>query len=266
MRRLGLARKRRGQSDVSRHAEGSRCRRRDPRRLGPALRGGPQRETLAFLADLHRKFNPSRLRLLKRREERQARFDAGELPDFLPETSQVRDGDWKVAPIPADLLDRRVEITGPVDRKMIVNALNSGAKVFMADFEDANSPTWANLIEGQINLKDRWAGKIDFTDPHDRQGLQARPPSPPCCSCARAAGTCPRSISSSTASRCPASLFDFGLYFFLNAKAAIAAGSGPYFYLPKMESHLEARLWNEVFVHAEQALGIPRRHRSRRRC
>ena len=121
--------------------------------------------TLDFLAALHRKFNPSRLRLLKLREERQARLDAGALPDFLPETKHVRDGNWKVAPIPADLLDRRVEITGPVDRKMIVNALNSGAKVFMADFEDANAPTWSNQIEGQINLKDRWDDKIDFTDP-----------------------------------------------------------------------------------------------------
>ncbi|HVY52712.1 MAG TPA: malate synthase A, partial [Devosia sp.] len=121
-------------------------------------------ETLAFLAGLHRKFNASRLRLLARREERQAAFDAGGLPDFLPETKSVRDGDWKVAPIPKDLLDRRVEITGPTDRKMVINALNSGAKVFMADFEDANSPTWVNQIEGQINLKDRWANKIDFTD------------------------------------------------------------------------------------------------------
>src|SRR5690606_31486955 len=120
--------------------------------------------SVAFLADLHRRFNPSRLRLLTRREERQTAFDGGALPDFLPETKHVRDGDWKVAPIPAPLQDRRVEITGPVDRKMIVNALNSGAKVFMADFEDATSPTWANLIDGQINLKDRWAGTLDFKD------------------------------------------------------------------------------------------------------
>ena len=122
-------------------------------------------EALAFLADLHRRFDARRLELLARRMERQKLFDAGQLPHFLTETKAVRDGDWTVAPIPADLLDRRVEITGPVDRKMIVNALNSGAKVFMADFEDASSPMWANMIEGQANLKDRWAGTLDFTDP-----------------------------------------------------------------------------------------------------
>ncbi|MBN9448596.1 MAG: malate synthase A, partial [Bosea sp.] len=121
-------------------------------------------EALAFVADLQRRFNETRKRLLALRAERQKRFDAGETPDFLAETRHIREGDWKVAPIPTDLLDRRVEITGPVDRKMIVNALNSGAKVFMADFEDASSPVWANMVEGQINLRDRWAGKIDFTD------------------------------------------------------------------------------------------------------
>src|SRR3954471_1819526 len=122
-------------------------------------------EALAFLAELHRRFNDRRLELLALRDERQTRFDSGSAPDFLAETKAVRDGDWKVAPIPADLLDRRVEITGPTDRKMVINALNSGAKVFMADFEDANSPTWHNLVDGQINLKDRWANKIDFTEP-----------------------------------------------------------------------------------------------------
>ena len=122
-------------------------------------------EALALVAELHRRFNPRRLELLALRAERQIQFDAGERPDFLPETEEVRAGDWMVGPIPEDLLDRRVEITGPVDRKMIINALNSGAKVFMADFEDATSPTWSNLIEGQVNLKDRWAGTLDFTDP-----------------------------------------------------------------------------------------------------
>ena len=122
-------------------------------------------EALAFIAGLHRRFNRRRLELLTRRMGRQEDFDAGKLPDFLPDTKAIREGDWKVAKIPADLLDRRVEITGPVDRKMIVNALNSGAKVFMADFEDATSPVFANMVEGQANLKDRWAGKIDFTDP-----------------------------------------------------------------------------------------------------
>ena len=131
-------------------------------------------EALAFLADMHRRFNRQRLELLKRRAERQKLLDAGQLPDFLPETKSVRDGDWKVAPIPEDLLDRRVEITGPVDRKMIVNALNSGATVFMADFEDATSPMFANMIEGQANLKDRWAGKHRLHRPRDGKGLCAQ--------------------------------------------------------------------------------------------
>ena len=134
-------------------------------------------EALAFIVDLHRRFNGPRLELLARRMERQKLFDAGQLPHYLTETKSVRDGDWTVAPIPADLMDRRVEITGPVDRKMIVNALNSGAKVFMADFEDATSPMWANMIEGQANLKDRWAGRIDFTDPASGRAyaLKSRP-------------------------------------------------------------------------------------------
>jgi malate synthase len=212
--------------------------------------------SLAFLAGLQRKFNPSRLRLLARRDERQAEFDAGALPDFLPETKHVRDSDWKVAPIPADLQDRRVEITGPVDRKMIVNALNSGAKVFMADFEDATSPTWANLIEGQINLKDRWAGKIDFTEPSTGKEYRLKPN--PAVLLIRPRGWhLPEEHVVIDGQPMSGSLFDFGLYFFTCAKAALAAGSGPYFYLPKMESHLEARLWNEVFVHAEKELGIP---------
>ena len=147
---------------------------RASRRAGTAHRRNPHPDALAFLADLHRRFNARRRALLARRAERQKLFDAGELPDFLADTSAIREGDWSVAPIPADLLDRRVEITGPVDRKMIVNALNSGAKVFMADFEDATSPVFANMIEGQANLKDRWAGTIDFTDRDDRQALRAQ--------------------------------------------------------------------------------------------
>jgi malate synthase len=212
--------------------------------------------TLGFLAELHRKFNPSRLRLLKRRDDRQARLDAGELPDFLPETKTVRDGDWQVAPIPPDLLDRRVEITGPVDRKMIVNALNSGAKVFMADFEDANSPTWTNLIEGQINLKDRWAGKIDFADP--TTGKDYKLTAKPAVLLVRPRGWhLPEEHLVVDGEPMSGALFDFGLYFHLNAKTILAKGTGPYFYLPKLESHLEARLWNEVFIHAEAALGVP---------
>ncbi len=212
--------------------------------------------TLAFLADLHRKFNPSRLRLLTRRDERQQRLDAGELPDFVAETGHVRAADWKIAPMPADLNDRRVEITGPTDRKMIINALNSGAKVFMADFEDANSPTWANMVEGQINLKDRWANRIDFTDP--ATGKAYKLSQNPAVLMVRPRGWhLPEDHLVVDGTPMSGGLFDFGLYFFLNARATLSAGTGPYFYLPKMESHLEARLWNEVFVHAQQALGIP---------
>ena len=158
-----------------------------------------------------------------------------------------------------DLQDRRVEITGPVDRKMIINALNSGAKVFMADFEDANSPTWEQPVEGQINLRDAVRRTISLRQP-GRQGVSAQRDRPRRCWCGRAAGICPRSTCSSMASPISGSLFDFGLYFFHNAEALLARGTGPYFYLPKMESHLEARLWNDVFVHAQEQLGMPQRH------
>jgi malate synthase len=214
-------------------------------------------QSLAFLAGLHRKFNPTRLQLLQAREDRQKRFDAGALPDFLPGTKAVRDGDWKVAPIPKDLLDRRVEITGPTDRKMVINALNSGAKVFMADFEDANSPTWHNLVDGQINLKDRWAKRIDFTDASTGKAYKLS--ATPAVLLVRPRGWhLPEEHLYVDGQPMSGSLFDFGLYFFTCAKAALAAGSGPYFYLPKMESHLEARLWNDAFVHAQQALGLPK--------
>jgi malate synthase len=210
---------------------------------------------LAFLADLNRRYDARRRELLARRAERQKRFDAGELPDFLIETRAIREGDWKVAPIPADLLDRRVEITGPVDRKMIVNALNSGAKVFMADFEDASSPAFANMIEGQANLLDLWNGRIDFTDPASGKlyAVKAKP---------AALMVRPRGwhlderhvlVDGKVMS---GSLFDFGLSVFHSARLQLAKGSTPAFYLPKLESHLEARLWNDVFSHAEQALGI----------
>jgi malate synthase len=212
-------------------------------------------EALAFVAELHRRFNDRRLELLVRRDERQVRFDSGESPDFLPETAHIRAGDWTVASIPADLQDRRVEITGPVDRKMIINALNSGAKVFMADFEDATSPTWANLIDGQVNLKDRWADKLAFADP--TSGKSYALAGKPATLIVRPRGWhLPEANVLIDREETSGSLFDFGLYFFHNAKAALAQGSGPYFYLPKMESHLEARLWNEVFVYAQQALGI----------
>jgi malate synthase len=213
-------------------------------------------EAVAFVADLHRRFDARRRELLALRVARQARFDAGELPDFLAETADVRASDWTVAPIPADLQDRRVEITGPVDRKMIINALNCGAKVFMADFEDATSPTWANLIEGQVNLKDRWAGDLTHVDANSgkRYALGANP----AVLVIRPRGWhLPERHLEVDGLPVSGALFDFGLYLFHNAKASLAQGSGPYFYLPKLESHLEARLWNEVFVHAQQALGIP---------
>ncbi|MDQ0392717.1 malate synthase A [Labrys monachus] len=212
-------------------------------------------EAYGFVVDLHRRFNKTRLSLLAARAERQKRFDAGETPDFLPETKEIRDGDWRVAPLPADLLDRRVEITGPVDRRMIVNALNSGAKVFMADFEDANSPTWSNCIDGQINLRDRWAGRIDFTDKVSGKAYAVRPN--PAVLIVRPRGWhLDEAHVSVDGEPVSGSLFDFGLYFFHNAKAQVEQGTGPYFYLPKLESHREARLWNEVFVHAQESLGI----------
>jgi malate synthase len=212
-------------------------------------------EALSFVADLHRRFNETRKRLLALRSERQKRFDAGETPDFLAETRHIREGDWTVAPIPADLTDRRVEITGPVDRKMIINALNSGAKVFMADFEDASSPVWANMIEGQLNLRDRWANKIDFTDSGNGKDYKLK--DKPAVLIIRPRGWhLPERHLQIDGEEASGSLVDFGLYVFHNAKAALAAGSGPYFYLPKLESHLEARLWNDVFVAAQSALGL----------
>ncbi|MBW8859019.1 MAG: malate synthase A [Caulobacter sp.] len=213
-------------------------------------------EALAFVADLHRRFDARRRELLAARAARQARFDAGELPDFLPETAALRAADWTVAPIPADLQDRRVEITGPVDRKMIINALNCGAKVFMADFEDATSPTWTNLLEGQANLKDRWAGDLTHVDPKSgkRYALGANP----AVLKIRPRGWhLPEQHMEVDGQPVSGALFDFGLYLFHNARATLAQGSGPYFYLPKLESRLEARLWNEVFVRAQEALGLP---------
>jgi malate synthase len=212
-------------------------------------------EALAFVADLHRHFNARRLELLARRGERQKAFDAGAKPDFLAETAAIRDGDWKVAEIPADLLDRRVEITGPVDRKMIVNALNSGAKVFMADFEDATSPVFANMVEGQANLKDLWAGTIGFTDATTGKAYALKPKTAALMVRPRGWHLNERHLLVDD-EEISGSLFDFGLYVFHGAKAQFEAGSTPAFYLPKIESHLEARLWNEVFAHSEAALGF----------
>jgi malate synthase len=211
---------------------------------------------LAFLAELHRAFDARRRGLLDARAARQRLFDAGETPDFLAETRATREGDWRIAPLPADLLDRRVEITGPVDRKMIVNALNSGAQVFMADFEDASSPVFANMVEGQINLLDRWGGKIDFTDA--TTGKAYKLSERPAVLMVRPRGWhLPEGHVTVDGEELSGSLFDFGLYAFHNAKAQIAQGATPAFYLPKLESHLEARLWNEVFLAAENHLAIP---------
>jgi malate synthase len=211
---------------------------------------------LGFLASLHRLFDEDRRHQLQRREQRQQSFDAGAEPDFTSWGQDIREEDWRIAPLPADLLDRRVEITGPVDRKMIINALNSGAKVFMADFEDATSPTWANLIDGQINLADRWAGRLDFTDPVSGKAYALKPT--PAVLMVRPRGWhLPENHMRVDGQVMSASLFDFGLYAFHNAKAAIAQGSGPYFYLPKMESASEARLWNDVFSFAEDTLDLP---------
>jgi malate synthase len=211
---------------------------------------------LDFVVGLERRFGQRRLDLLARRDEVQARLDAGEMPDFLPETASIRDADWTVAPLPADLLDRRVEITGPVDRKMIINALNSGASVFMADFEDSTTPNWANLVEGQLNLRDAVAGTIGFADPSS--GKDYRLNDKTAVLFVRPRGWhLPEAHLLVDGREMSGSLFDFGLFFFHNAKALIARGSGPYFYLPKLESHLEARLWNDVFLAAQEALGIP---------
>ena len=213
-------------------------------------------EARAFLLKLSSRFEPRRQELLGRRTSVQKDIDHGKLPDFLTETAAIREGAWKVAATPKDLLDRRVEITGPVDRKMIINALNSGASVFMADFEDSNSPTWANNIEGQQNLKDAIRGTIRYVSPEGKQ-YQLR---------AKLATLVVRPRGwhldekhfLAEGKPISGSLFDFGLYFFHNAATLLSKGTGPYFYLPKMESHLEARLWNDVFCFAQDELGIPR--------
>jgi malate synthase len=210
-------------------------------------------DALAFVAKLHRRFEPRRQELLARRAARQAEFDRGVKPGFLAETRSIREGDWRVAAQPKDLLDRRVELTGPTDRKMVINALNSGASTFMADFEDANCPTWHNMIDGQLNLRDAVRGSISLQQNRKHYRLNDK-----------TAVLIPRprgwhldekhvTVDGRPVS---AAIFDFALYFFHNARALLARGSGPYFYLPKMESHLEARLWNDIFVLAQGELGI----------
>src|SRR3984885_2068618 len=213
-------------------------------------------DALNLVAKVHRKFNARRRELLDRRQQRQGELDAGRLPDFLSETAEIRNSDWKGAPIPPDLQDRRVEITGPTDRKMIINALNSGAKVFMADCEDANAPTWSNMVEGQLNLSQAVRRTIEFKSPEGKEYrladktavLFVRP---------RGWHLLEKHV---LVDGEPVSggLFDCLLYLFHNAKELVQRGSGPYFYLPKMESHLEARLWNDVFLLAQDEIGVPR--------
>jgi malate synthase len=212
-------------------------------------------EALSFLAKLHRSFDARRRDLLARRAARQQELDAGKLLDFLPDTRGIREADWNVAPVPADLQNRRVEITGPTDRKMVINALNSGANMFMADFEDSSTPTWDNQIQGQLNVRDAVRGSIAFTSGEGKHyrlndktaTLLVRP---------RGWHLLEKHL---LVDGQPVSgaLFDFGLYFFHNAKARLAKGSGTYLYLPKMESHLEARLWNDAFVLAQKEVGVP---------
>jgi malate synthase len=213
-------------------------------------------EAVSFLKGLSRTFEERRQQLLAHRRERQQEIDRGVMPQFLPQTAWIRDSDWVAAPIPADLQDRRVEITGPVDRKMIINALNSGASVFMADFEDSNSPTWRNNLDGQFNLRDAVNGVIGYVSPEGKRYelgertavLMVRP----------RGWHLDEKHFLVDGQPISGGLFDFGLFFFHNAKALMAKGSGPYFYLPKLESHLEARLWNDVFHFAQRELGIPR--------
>ncbi|MFF3733602.1 malate synthase A [Streptomyces sp. NPDC002476] len=214
---------------------------------------------LAFVAELHRRFTPRRDELLARRAERRTEIARTSMLDFLPETAAIReDGTWRVAPAPAALEDRRVEITGPTDRKMTINALNSGARVWLADFEDASAPTWENVILGQLNLIDAYTRSIDFTDPGTGKSYALRPAGELATVVTRPRGwhLNERHLQLD-GTPVPGALVDFGLYFFHNARRLVDLGKGPYFYLPKTESHLEARLWNDVFVFAQDYVGIP---------
>lgn len=210
-----------------------------------------------FLSELHERFNNRRLRLLDKRADRQQRFDAGELPDFREDTRHIREADWMVGSIPHDLLDRRVEITGPTNAKMLINALNSGAKVFMADFEDATSPTWDELVQGQVNLRHYWLGRLDYTDP-DSGKHYAVGDSPSVLMVRPRGWHLPEGHVSVGGDVVCGALFDFALYLWHNARSALAKGSGPYFYLPKLESMEEAALWSDVFAFAESKLRLER--------
>ncbi len=224
-------------------------------KLTPAFSEILTPQALAFVAKLARKFESRRRELVGLRSKRQTEFDAGKLPDFLPQTRNIREGDWTVAPVPHDLQNRRVEITGPTDRKMVINALNCGASVFMADFEDSNTPSWENMVDGQINLRDAANRSITFASPEGKSyalndkiaTLLVRP---------RGWHLVEKHVLVD-GEPISGSIFDFGLYFFHNAKTLLAKHTGPYFYLPKMESHLEARLWNDIFVCSQRELGVP---------
>ncbi len=213
-------------------------------------------EAVTFFAKLQRKHNARRKELLQKRVERQVRLDAGELPDFLPETKEIRESAWTVAPVPADIQDRRVEITGPVDRKMIINALNSGAKVFMADFEDSNAPTWENNIQGQVNLRDANRKVISFVNEANGKEYKLNEKHAALFVRPRGWHLLEKHVVVD-GEEVSGGIWDFALYFFHNVKQRLETGSGLYLYLPKMESHLEARLWNDIFVDAQNALGVP---------
>ncbi len=224
--------------------------------ISPDARAILNDAALMLLLKLHDGYDARRRQLLARREARQAGLDAGEFPDFLPETAVIRNSDWRVEPVPADLQDRRVEITGPVDRKMIINALNAPVRCFMADFEDSCAPTWQNVLEGQVNLRDAVNRTISYTD--EARGKHYELGENPATLIVRPRGWhLEEKHCLIDGQRVSASLFDFALYLANNFAAQKLAGTGPYFYLPKMESHLEARLWNDVFVDAQRALGIP---------
>ncbi|MFG2720849.1 malate synthase A [Streptomyces sp. NPDC048416] len=213
---------------------------------------------LAFVAELHRNFTARRDELLARRQDRRAEIARTSTLDFLPETAEIRAADWKVAPAPAALNDRRVEITGPTDRKMTINALNSGAKVWLADFEDASAPTWENVVLGQLNLIDAYERRIDFTDPRSGKSYALKDADRLATVVMRPRGWHLEERHLQFDGRpVPGALVDFGLYFFHNAQRLIDLGKGPYFYLPKTESYLEARLWNDIFVFAQDYVGVP---------
>ncbi len=224
------------------------------------VRGGGEVLTeaaLEFLAELHERFNDRRRSLLEEREERQKRFDAGELPDFPEDTRELREAEWTIGSIPPDLMERRVEITGPTNAKMLINALNSGANVFMADFEDATAPAWDELVQGQVNLRDYWLGRLDHTDPES--GKHYIVGSNPAVLLVRPRGWhLPEAHVTVGGEPVSGSLFDFALYLWHNARAALARGSGPYFYLPKIESRHEAALWSDIFAFAEGKLRLER--------